>query len=713
MWIRTSLVAVTAAFLGCSSKSECLEKRTCTQGSVDSAKPEAGDGGALEPAATGGGRNTGGTGGITGGDAGSFQAPDGGKATAGTASGTAVGADCDDEGERACGRTGNGSVLECTGGVWSLVESCLRGTRCDSTDLQCAPIVPGCERLAAGSSFCDGQTRITCGPDLLTAEEEACPGKCSGGQCVDPSCGDGIAQEGEACDDGNDDEDDTCTTACGIPKCGDGILSGDEECDDGNPSDTDGCTNDCTAAACGDGVLHEGEEECDDGNDDETDDCLTSCEAALCGDGVVRGSEECDDADEDDADDCPTNCKNATCGDGFVWAGLETCDDANAANDDKCTDRCTAEPVALALGGDHTCVLFQDGQVKCWGDNRYGQIGAFADSVIGDRPGDLGKNVPVAITGVSQVTAGHRHTCALKEEAVLCWGDNTSKQLGPDVVGTSRSRPSVVELGGKVSSVCAGGTWSAALMTDQTVRIWGVHEGSNPDGALVNFPGFASIKAIACGSSWLCGVDDSDRLFCLAPSASGVFDIAELVDRSAVTETRIDQLAVGESAACVLAGTSAYCWGSNFNGQLALLEPNLVQNDLAQTDPGGPTRFVATAGGVTCFALTNGEVRCWGSDLLEGALGQPEITSPYPEGRNIGGYEGDQGSDLPAIKLGPDAKVRSVATNGTHTCALLEGSRIKCWGRNSSGQLGIGTTEAAVGDEIGEMGEALPFVLLE
>lgn len=138
-----------------------------------------------------------------------------------------------------------------------------------------------------------------------------------------------------------------------------------------------------------------------------------------------------------------------------------------------------------------------------------------------------------------------------------------------------------------------------------------------------------------------------------------------------------------------------------------------MQSNLARSDPGGPARFVTTQGGISCFALTSGEALCWGSDHQEGALGQPEITSPYPEGRNIGGYESDQGANLPAINLGQGVRARSIATSGYHTCALLEDRRIKCWGRNTSAQLGIGRTEPAVGDEIDEMGEALRYALVE
>ncbi|HIE68794.1 MAG TPA: DUF4215 domain-containing protein, partial [Planctomycetes bacterium] len=81
--------------------------------------------------------------------------------------------------------------------------------------------------------------------------------------------------------------------------CGNGEVEGDEACDDGNENDGDSCLNSCLEARCGDGVLLEGTEACDDGNDDDTDDCLNSCVLASCGDGLVSENEACDDANTD------------------------------------------------------------------------------------------------------------------------------------------------------------------------------------------------------------------------------------------------------------------------------------------------------------------------------------------------------------------------------------------------------------------------------
>jgi cysteine-rich repeat protein len=123
-------------------------------------------------------------------------------------------------------------------------------------------------------------------------------------------CGDGVVDEGEECDDGNDIDTDDCTNACTIAVCGDGIVhEGVEECDDGNDIDTDDCTNACTIAVCGDGIVHEGVEECDDGNDIDTDDCTNACTIAVCGDGIVHeGVEDCDDGNDIDDDECPNDC---------------------------------------------------------------------------------------------------------------------------------------------------------------------------------------------------------------------------------------------------------------------------------------------------------------------------------------------------------------------------------------------------------------------
>ena len=158
------------------------------------------------------------------------------------------------------------------------------------------------------------------------------------------TCGDGVQNMGETCDDGsNNGSYGYCNTGCTAkgPHCGDGSKNGPEECDDGNNSNTDSCTNACKSPACGDGFQQTGEA-CDDGNGANTDGCLTTCVAASCGDGHIwAGSEACDDGNSSNTDGCVAGCTVAKCGDGHVQAGVELCDDGNTNNNDGCSNTCT------------------------------------------------------------------------------------------------------------------------------------------------------------------------------------------------------------------------------------------------------------------------------------------------------------------------------------------------------------------------------------
>jgi cysteine-rich repeat protein len=175
-----------------------------------------------------------------------------------------------------------------------------------------------------------------------------------------PSCGDGIKDPGELCDDGDVDNTDYCLGTCMLATCGDAFVqAGIEQCDDGNNSDEDSCVAGCYLPTCGDGHTYAGVEGCDDGNKQDGDGCDAECEieTQMCGDGIVEGDEACDDANADDSDDCLANCVAATCGDGYLHAALETCDDGNPDDTDDCTSLCQ-----IAICGDG---LVHKGDEEC------------------------------------------------------------------------------------------------------------------------------------------------------------------------------------------------------------------------------------------------------------------------------------------------------------------------------------------------------------
>ncbi len=129
--------------------------------------------------------------------------------------------------------------------------------------------------------------------------------------------------------------------------CGDGLRQTGESCDDGNTMDGDACPATCTgasAAVCGNNIVEPGEE-CDDGDRNPRDGCDENCQEEPvmgCGDGVVTADEECDDGNGDGTDAC-VFCMFSTCGDGFVWEGREQCDDRNTNDGDGCDSSCFIE----------------------------------------------------------------------------------------------------------------------------------------------------------------------------------------------------------------------------------------------------------------------------------------------------------------------------------------------------------------------------------
>lgn len=223
-------------------------------------------------------------------------------------------------------------------------------------------------------------------------------------------CGDGVAADEEACDDGNNESGDGCSDNCYEAEdgyvcpqmggactladvCGDGRQSMLEGCDDGNLNVNDGCSPACVlengwacpepgaaclnTVMCGDGIAG-GNEKCDDRNANDGDGCSADCTEVtpgwscvpgapcieVCGDTLIVGDERCDDGNQDPGDGCEANCQlgpgfacddtgcHATvCGDG-VKEGAEACDDGEDLNTgDGCSPGCRLEPTCMSDDG--------------------------------------------------------------------------------------------------------------------------------------------------------------------------------------------------------------------------------------------------------------------------------------------------------------------------------------------------------------------------
>lgn len=471
--------------------------------------------------------------------------------------------------------------------------------------------------------------------------------------------------------------DGVCGALCGDREVHPGI----EECDDGDDDDTDDCVA-CRKAYCGDGAVRAGHEQCDDGND-RTDDGCVDCQNAVCGDGFVwAGKEGCDDGNDVHTDGCAT-CEAVVCGDSVVHALAEACDDGNLDDDDGCNNACIpgAEDIAAGFAGRHTCALRQ-GKVRCWGANEYGQLGYGHVASVGDEAWDLPPG-DVGFGGVvTQVALGDSFTCALV-------GDGPNNLRCP--LGLTAELWEV-PLGGAARHIAGGYGFGCAALVDGAVNCWSFPDLSEPlffadEAVQVTASDYHHCALLAGGSVQCFGQNVNGYLGDPSGPPDGIGAVVRLGGK-------VVQVTGGTQHTCALLADGAVrCWG---NGVLGYGNSEIVGDDehpdsVDPIDLGGPAVHIAAGGAHTCAARQDGRVLCWG---LNGAgnLGYGNLDAV--------GDDEDPAAYGP-VALGDAAAVR-VAAGGAHSCALFRGGGVRCWGANDVGQLGVGHTES-LGDEPGEM----------
>jgi alpha-tubulin suppressor-like RCC1 family protein len=351
---------------------------------------------------------------------------------------------------------------------------------------------------------------------------------------------------------------------------------------------------------------------------------------------------------------------------------------------------------AISAGSGHTCALLDTYQVTCWGYGLYGQLGNGSMANVGDAPGEMGANLHVVDLGLGRtarsISAGGFHTCAvLDTNQVRCWGDAGYAQLGVgsperrgDEAGEMGDFLPVVNLGSGRSarSVSAGGFHTCAVLDTNQVKCWG----------------FGSDGQLGQGSiAWL-GDDPGEMGDALVPVNMG-------------SGRSVRAVSAGEFHSCaVLDNGQVKCWGYGVGGQLGSgSTDNLgdVLSELGDLLPPVDLGSGRTAVGVhagrsqSCVLLDNGQVKCWGINA-DGQLGLGDMATR-------GNGPGEMGDALPAVALGAGRTALSVTGGEASFCAVLDDRSVKCWGRNVSGELGLGDTDDR-GDNAGEMGDALPRV---
>ncbi|HWB69735.1 MAG TPA: hypothetical protein VG518_07135, partial [Solirubrobacterales bacterium] len=385
-------------------------------------------------------------------------------------------------------------------------------------------------------------------------------------------------------------------------------------------------------------------------------------------------------------------------------------------------------------GGGHTCAVLGNGTVRCWGNNAFGQLGYGNTKSIGDDeapatagPVDLGGHRAIA------VSVGGVHSCALLDNGtVRCWGYNAYGQLGygnTENVGDNETPASVgaVNLGAgrTATAISAGGMHTCALLDNGTVRCWGfnawgqlgygnttqIGDNETPAAAGPVDLGGRNAVAISAGVYHTCALLDDGSVRCWGRGDVGALGYGntenvgdnETPGSVAPVELGRDALAIsaGEVHTCALLVDGALrCWGYGALGELGHGDTETVGDDetpasVAAVDLGAEAasgRYataISGAGSHTCAILDNGTVRCWGYPG-SGQLG-------YGNTAQIGDNE-TPGSVAP-VQLGAGRSAVALATGSDHTCALLDNGTVRCWGSSEKGQLGYGNVNSIGDDE--------------
>jgi alpha-tubulin suppressor-like RCC1 family protein len=137
----------------------------------------------------------------------------------------------------------------------------------------------------------------------------------------------------------------------------------------------------------------------------------------------------------------------------------------------------------LAAGRGHTCALDGAGGVVCWGSNSSGQLGNAGPPLSHSWPTRAA--VPVVLVSLA---AGGEHTCGLTAAgAAYCWGSNSNGQLGNGTIGGMNIAAAPVSGGLTFVVLSAGGSHTCGVTPNGSIYCWGSNSGGQlGDGTLID-----------------------------------------------------------------------------------------------------------------------------------------------------------------------------------------------------------------------------------
>jgi alpha-tubulin suppressor-like RCC1 family protein len=250
-----------------------------------------------------------------------------------------------------------------------------------------------------------------------------------------------------------------------------------------------------------------------------------------------------------------------------------------------------ANVTAVGLGFESTCAI-ASGTVYCWGNSSFGESGYIGlksyATIVKDDSG-------IPFTGVSEISVGQRHSCALKSGSVWCWGLDREGELGNDEARVNSSVPVLVKKS----------------------------DGTNLTG----------VDHISNGQFYTCALTTAGEMWCWGSNTLGQLGDGKVIDgrnraapvlkSAGVPLKDISEISTGAAHTCARINGEVWCWGYNNNGQLGdgTTTNRLYPVKVILTNGTPLTNATAISNGAlyTC-AIVNTRMLCWG-DNQYGQLG--------------------------------------------------------------------------------------------
>ncbi|KVP96729.1 hypothetical protein WJ97_12680 [Burkholderia ubonensis] len=339
----------------------------------------------------------------------------------------------------------------------------------------------------------------------------------------------------------------------------------------------------------------------------------------------------------------------------------------------------TLKAAQISTGGHHTCIVTPEGKVQCWGANWYGQLGngTTTDSLV---PVDV-VGLP---SGVTSISAGYFHTCAMANGAPYCWGANTYGQLGNNSTSNSSLPAMVSGLSTGVTNLSAGYYHTCATVNG-AAKCWGLNSSyqlgtnSTTDSSVpVQVSGLTSGVSSVVGTWYHTCAIVSGALKCWGMNGSGQLGNGTTtfsgvpVQVSGLT-SGVESVALGGNFTCAIVSGAVRCWGLNSSGQLGNGTTTNSNVPVPVSGLGTGVTNIST-GNIHVCAAVNGAAKCWGYNN-HGQIGNNSSAN----------------TPTPTTVSGLASGVTRVLAGYYFNCALVGTGSVTCWGDNSTGQLGDNT----------------------